>query len=336
MSWIGQAKGAVRALAYHSGILGAIHARRNRSALTTLMFHRVLPADSSDYASAEREFTFSTEGFGRCLDFVRKHYHCVSLQQVRTAQQGGAALPANPVLITFDDGWRDTLVHAQQALQQRGLTGVLFVATEPLESKEALWWQYVLVHVLADAEATARLYQAMGVEQPLPGEPTAGQRLTARLAELADVERHRLLELAAPKSLGGETGQQMLSRADLERLDPRCIELGAHGHTHAPLLYAADPEDELRRSHALLVARGDVPVTMSFPHGSYDERLLSISHQVGFQLVFTSDPELSRLDRLRQSVKLGRIHVPENQWTCSGGRISFSRLATFLFFRPHA
>lgn len=328
-----QAKAIARDLLYRLGVLGAVHALRNRRVLTTLMFHRVLPADAPDYAGAEREFTFSVEGFGRCLDFVRKHYHCVNLRQVYEALQGRTELPPNPVLITFDDGWRDTLVHAQQALQQRGLTGVLFLATEPLASTHALWWQYVLVHVLADHQALARLCCAMGLEAPRPEDREAGQRLTARLAGLPEEERHRLLVLAAPSSLGGEQGRQMLSRADLDAFAPGCIELGAHGHTHAPLLHSADAAGELQRSHALIAPLCSAPVSMSFPHGSYDARLLAMSYAAGFELVFTSDPELVALRSQIRPWKLGRIHVPENQWTCCNGRISFPLLATYLFFR---
>ena len=330
-----QAKTWVRELLYRFGVLGAAHALRNRRALTTLMFHRVLPADGPDYAAAEREFTFTTEGFGRCLDFVRKHYRCVTLQQVYDASQGRGRLPPNPVLITFDDGWRDTMVYAQQALQQRGLTGVLFAATESLASKHTLWWQYVLVHVMADRAATARLCEAMGVAVPVEGERGAGQQLTAQLAARSDDERHRLLQLAAPKSLGGEQGRQMLSRADLDAFAPGCIELGAHGHTHAPLLHSADAAAELQQSHDLIAPLCS-PVTMSFPHGSYDARLVRMGRDAGFQLVFTSDPELTTLNPQAPPMHLGRIHVPENEWTCRQGQIDFPLLATFLFFRRHA
>jgi peptidoglycan/xylan/chitin deacetylase (PgdA/CDA1 family) len=331
-----QAKTLVRELLYRCGVLGAIHALRNRRALTTLMFHRVLPADAPDFTGAEREFTFTAEGFGRCLDFVRRHYRCVTLHQVHDALQGRGRLPPNPVLITFDDGWRDTLVHAQQALQQRGLTGVLFLATEPLASRHALWWQYVLVHVLADVQATARLCDAMGVPVPAPGQRNAGQQLTARVAALDDDERHRVLRLTAPASLGGEQGRQMLSLADLNAFAPGCIELGAHGHTHAPLLHSVDAAAELTQSHDLIATLRQAPVTMSFPHGSYDARLSAMSRAAGFDMAFTSDPELTALGPHAQPFRLGRIHVPENEWTCREGRIDFALLATFLFFRRHA
>lgn len=325
-----------RNLLYWVGVLGSAHALRNRRVLTTLMFHRVLPADGADYASAEREFTFSVEGFGRCLDFVKRHYNCVTLSQVHDALYRGGSLPPRPVLITFDDGWRDTLIHAQHALQERGMSGVLFVATESLSATHDLWWQYVLVHVLADPEASAKLCRALAMDSGRTGERANTLQITARVAALPDSERHRVLDTVAPSTLGGERGRQMLTLADLDALAPDCIELGAHGHTHAPLLHSGDVAGELHRSHDLIAPNCVGPVTMSFPHGSYDERLLTMSREAGFEMAFTSDPVLSDLKSKPQPWKLGRVHVPENQWTCNGSSVSFAKLATFLFFRPHA
>lgn len=326
----------VRELLYRLGVLGAVHAVRNRRALTTLMFHRVLPADSPEFARAEREFTFSVEGFDRCLDFVRRHYQPVTLQQVHEALQGKAELPPNPVLITFDDGWRDTLVHAQPVLQRHGLPAVLFLATEALTSPHALWWQYMLVDVLSDAAATARLYRAMALEAPLESSGETAHMLTAKLAALDDDERQRLLCMADPRFLDAPQPRQMLSRADLDALLPGCIELGAHGHTHVPLRHSTDAAAELQRSHAITAALRLEPITMSFPHGSHDQRLLETSRAAGFSFVFTSEPELNVLQARAAPWSLGRIHVPENRWTCRDGKISFAQLATFLFFRPHA
>lgn len=109
---------------YHSGVWGLYHRLRNRRALTVLMFHRVLPASDPAFVLAEREFTFSLDGFGRALDFVQRHYHVLTLRQLVAAREQGASLPPNPLLITFDDGWRDTVVHALPELQRRGLSAL--------------------------------------------------------------------------------------------------------------------------------------------------------------------------------------------------------------------
>lgn len=54
MSMASTIKDAVRIALYRSGVLGAWHRRRNRHALTVLMFHRALPAGSDALAQSER------------------------------------------------------------------------------------------------------------------------------------------------------------------------------------------------------------------------------------------------------------------------------------------
>ena len=61
-------KDALRGALYRCGALGGWHRWRNRHALTVLMFHRVLPVDDPAFVQAEREFTFTLEGFRRTLD----------------------------------------------------------------------------------------------------------------------------------------------------------------------------------------------------------------------------------------------------------------------------
>jgi peptidoglycan/xylan/chitin deacetylase (PgdA/CDA1 family) len=56
----------------------------------------------------------------------------VSAAQVLAARRGGAPLPENAVLVTFDDGFRNFATHAQPELDRRGLRATLFVTTGAL------------------------------------------------------------------------------------------------------------------------------------------------------------------------------------------------------------
>ncbi|MDO9450588.1 MAG: hypothetical protein Q7J21_08895, partial [Rugosibacter sp.] len=102
------AKTVLRKLLYRTGVLGLTHRLRNRRTLTVFMFHRVLPKQSVEYQNAEKEFTFTVEGFRQCLDFIQQHYHLVSQAEVTAHLNGQQRLPQRAGLITFDDGWRDT------------------------------------------------------------------------------------------------------------------------------------------------------------------------------------------------------------------------------------
>lgn len=326
-------KSWIRQFAYDLGLMGGLHRLRNRRTLTVFMFHRVLPRDSLAYHHAEKEFTFSVDGFERALDFIAKHYRVVDHDAVKTAVDGLGRLPSRAALITFDDGWRDTLLHAREPLARRGMKAVLFLATEVPTLKSARWWQDQVVEARCDEDKWRRLLDKV----KLPATPSTplqmSTAMTVALSRLSDDERHRSLDGVASAE---PMPRQMLLEEELPQLAP-VIALAGHGHTHAPLNAHPDALSELVSSHQHLQQWGADSWSMSFPHGAYDARCLTLAREAGFTVCFTSDPVLMRTGSSSNlSRKIGRIHVPENQWTCERGLLSHPKLATYLFLREHA
>lgn len=326
-------KDALRTALYRCGVLGSCHRWRNRRALTVLMFHRVLPASEPDFELAQREFTFTLEGFRRTLDFIQRHYNVVSLEHLQSFGQGRVAMPKTPLLITFDDGWRDTVLYAAPELRRRKLPAVLFVPSEVVELESARWWQDALVAALHTPGVAARLGEALGVgDIPQDGVMRA---LTAHLGAMPEQERAAWIEQYAPGVLARVKRRQMVSMAELHALKGGALAVGGHGHTHSPLTLAIEPKAELRASQLLLDRLGHAIRSMSFPHGAWSEALATEAHDTGFEWIFTSETTLLDVSSWPEPPRtIGRIHLPENTWTCRNGVIDPARLATFLFFRP--
>lgn len=324
-------KDLVRALAYQSGLLGLLHKIRNRRTLTVFMFHRVLPATSNAYAAAEHEYTFTRAGFAECLDFIRKHYNLVDVDQVMAHIESDTALPSRAGLITFDDGWRDTVIHALPELEKRQLPGLLFLATSVLDDDGTAWWQDALVQTLAREGNLASLESSLGIcDVAAIDRKTRIYKVTAAVGEMSPEARLELLH-AYDAPLTSE--RQMLSRADMRDLGS--IKLAGHGHSHVPLTHSADPINDLQRSHEVLKELGAHADVMSFPHGAVDDAVRTAARRTGFTTCFSSKPMLMDT-RKPWSGDIGRIHMPENAWTTGTNGISPAKLATFLFFRPSA
>jgi peptidoglycan/xylan/chitin deacetylase (PgdA/CDA1 family) len=330
------AKRLARRALYRSGAWGLYHRVRNRRALTVLMFHRVLPADHPALPLAEREFTFTLDGFRRTLDFVQRHYRVVSLRQVLAAKEQGKALPPNPVLITFDDGWRDTVAYALPELQARGMSALLFVAWGAVDEHPERWWQDALVSAMARPSSCAALCEQAGWGPEAARRPDVHRRLSAWMAEQPHAQRQALLERAAPGVWSAVAERQMLNDEELGTWLQAGMELGSHGISHAPLTHSGQPADELRQSLQRLRARAKgMPANMSFPHGASNADLLRQAREVGYGCLFTSDPTLQAWPPRQDGLPtIGRVHVPESEWTCERGQIAAERLAVYLFPRP--
>lgn len=327
-------KDFVRTALYRSGLLGAWHRRRNKQALTVLMFHRVLPANSNALANAEREFAFSLPGFQKTLDFVSRHYNVVNLAQVKAAVDGRDALPDCPLLITFDDGWRDTVDSAMPELKRRGLPALLFLATEVIELDEARWWQDAAVAVLADPNAAHKLLAALGMSAQVASQPGFSQKVAAILAGFPESDRRRLLHQADPTVLDQIADRQMMNGDDLKRWTENGFQIGGHGHTHCPIAFADDPSAEVNMCRSRLETMDLDILSLSYPHGVKNDESRILLRKAGFDLVFDSNPSLVKTSNLqRLHFDLPRIHLPENSWTTKNGRIDDARLAMYLFPR---
>lgn len=325
------AKTILRKLLYRTGVLSLMHRLRNRHTLTVFMFHRVLPKQSAEYQTAEKEFTFTAEGFGQCLDFIQSHYHVVSQAEVTAHLNGEKHLPACAGLITFDDGWRDTLTHALPELKKRNLPAVLFLATQVVDLQADDWWQDVLVELLAQEGGLSSIKSALAIRQ-LPDESRSDElrRITATLGAMEELQRQALLRPLVSRPPGA---RQMLNRADLDLLRPSMV-IAGHGHSHAPLSHHPHASDDLAACRAQLQAIGGEDTVMSFPHGAYAPTTLQQARAAGFRVCYSSDPILVNTSISRSiQTPLGRIHIPENEWTSDAKGIAGEKLATFLFFR---
>ena len=107
-----------------------------------LMYHYLsTPPDDADIY--RRDLSVPPELFADHLDrLLAEGYAPVSLYQVIDSLQRGAPLPQKPVVITFDDGYRDNYVNAFPLLKERGMPATIFVVTDFMDEErpEYLTW----------------------------------------------------------------------------------------------------------------------------------------------------------------------------------------------------
>lgn len=342
LSSLAKAPAVQRAL-YYSGALDAYHRHRNRDRLTVIMFHRVLAPSDPRWATADPEYSLRDDLFADCLDFFKRHYHVVTVDDVLAARAGGPGLPRRPLLITFDDGWSDNEEFALRHLRRAGLPSVMFVVADVV-GRDAPFYQERLVGAWRagrlDAAGAAALWQRTG------GDPAAVPRfggrddleplraVITRVEQLAPAARDAAL---APLAKVLDDGVRYMVTADqLRNLAGHFMAIGAHGKTHTPLTKAADLRAELQGAQTALAAHvGTRPSTMSCPHGLHDDRVIAAAHAAGYHLVFTSVPELPSATGTGPGV-LGRVGFTGDTITDHTGRFAPERLALHLFRKPHA
>lgn len=70
----------------------------------------------------------------------------------------GRALPANPIVLTFDDGYLDNYQNALPILKKYGLTGTFFVLTGPADVKDPAYLSWDMIEEMSRAGLDMQLH----------------------------------------------------------------------------------------------------------------------------------------------------------------------------------
>ena len=142
-----------------------------------LMYHRIdvlrptLPAIT-------RSLTVAPEDFARQMRWLHGHgYHTVTQEQLFAALERGSHLPAKPVLITFDDGYRDVLVNAAPVLRRLGMKATAYVITSRISNGDVSFLTWRQLTQLERAGVAIGSHTVHHSELPGLSDPAALQEL---------------------------------------------------------------------------------------------------------------------------------------------------------------
>jgi peptidoglycan/xylan/chitin deacetylase (PgdA/CDA1 family) len=115
-------KRLLRGVAPYGLMIGTWPYHLLRPGLRILMYHRV------DRLPAYDQLTVSPERFEEQIAYLAQHWRVISLAQAVTELSADGAIRPG-VVVTFDDGYRDNLLHALPVLRRYGLPATFFVTT---------------------------------------------------------------------------------------------------------------------------------------------------------------------------------------------------------------
>ena len=77
-------------------------------------------------------------------------YHTVKLVDIYNTLSTGKPLPENPIVLTFDDGYKDAYTNALPLLQAYGFTAEFFILATPAHFEAPVYLNWNDVRVMAD------------------------------------------------------------------------------------------------------------------------------------------------------------------------------------------
>jgi peptidoglycan/xylan/chitin deacetylase (PgdA/CDA1 family) len=307
--------------------------------LTVVMYHYVRPIATSRYPAIRGLEMVDFEGQ---LDYLQRHYQPVSAAQVIAANRGKADLPSAPVLLTFDDGYKDHF-NVYRALKRRGLSGAFFPPAGVIRERQILdvnKIHFLLACVPDTSTLVSEIERAVLAEREefslLSTEEYREKYWQANRFDSADVIYvKRMLQVGLPERLRNRivdalfrkfvssderafADELYLSESDLKEMLVYGMEIGSHGYAHYWLnsLGVEEQAMDIDRSLDLLadlgVARKDF--LFCYPYGAYNEETLRLLRQRGCGAAFTTHVALADVctENMLEIPRLDTIDLPKS------------------------
>jgi peptidoglycan/xylan/chitin deacetylase (PgdA/CDA1 family) len=244
---------ALESLVYWTGLGFTYVKAAAPSGAVILTYHSVAPPEWAEWIDPRNRI--EPDRFARQMEFLARHRRVIALDELVAAIEAGEPLPAGSVVLTFDDGYRDTLEVAAPILAHHGLPAIVYIPTAMVTRGESPWSDRV--YAWFRNRRCARLV--------VPGAPGGGFDLTTsegairahatvseRLVRTWPAERRALLaqlrEQLDPACDGPRLTLDWNEVRSLRRRYDR-IEIGLHTAEHVDLTAEGDESvrDELKR-----------------------------------------------------------------------------------------
>jgi peptidoglycan/xylan/chitin deacetylase (PgdA/CDA1 family) len=292
---------SIAATLFYTGVLHLCAWLVLRKRIVVLTYHRVLPPQRLGQSFSAHAIVVSPEVFARHMACVSRWLHPLTQEQFIAHSAPGATPPPRSCLVTFDDGWYDNHEYALPVLRQFEVPMTLFVATNYIGSNDCFWQERLasllfaarsqpqarelLAELGAAALSTmndaAARHAVLSVVARVKNDKKDAQALIARLAAIA------------PSGQAAQNEDRFLTLAQLQELQQSgWISIGSHAMSHARLNLQADERivEELAGSRDTIARWLDrTPLTLAYPNGDYDQRVIDAAAAAGYRASFTTD-----------------------------------------------
>jgi len=282
--------------------------------VSILTYHHIAAEDPAypydlDVADA------SPEQFRRQMEILARHGTPIGMEELLRAFEG-EPLPKNPVMVTFDDGYRSCHDVALPILRAVGVRATFFIATSFVAARKIYWWERIAVALAQTCVRSAMFDYPVSFTLD-PHSPIAHRRLTDIVKNTPNLDLDRFLstvehalDVEWSADVEAKHADNIVMTWDQVRALARAgMDVESHSRRHR-VLQTLDPcelQDELVGSRTDLETQLGRPVrAIAYPVGrrvAHHARVLSAISAAGYKLGFTNATGVSVLHADRFDVR---------------------------------
>lgn len=252
--------------------------------IKNFLFHRVNPERDRLWDPMDVEL------FDKCIAHISKKYKVVKIEDLPSLSER-----KNIATICFDDGFKDNITYALPILEKYKVKASFYVVTNCID-KNIPTWTFNLEYLFSNsAKETGEIKFSF-----LPDELNSGnllsrdekinyvKKLKPALKLVTHSQRQQVLSYFFDKLNDVIVPQIMMNWDDLKKLMELGHTIGSHTLSH-PMLASMENENEiefeLEESRKTIYNKlGIWPQTISYPVGSYNEKVKLLSKKAGYKI----------------------------------------------------
>ena len=285
--------------------------------LPVLAYHRICALPGPDYPFSGGTISASPEEFDIQMRFVSKHFSVINFNILYGLLSGGSALPENPLIITFDDGYSDNYTIALDILLKYNLTAAVFLSTSFIDSGEPFWHDkchYLLRRTgekIIDLDSGRYVIKIDGDDRG-----RAIQQVSRIFASVPDRDRVRLFGQLEEQSKVRVPSEDLkmakpLTWHQIKEMSMAGMEFGSHtvGHPFLANMTGDEMRHELVTSKEVIEKETGVEVkSIAYPSGNYNKAVVESVKQAGYRFGIAYEHGIWDPDRAGPYA-IPRIHV---------------------------
>ncbi len=257
--------------------------------LFCLMFHRIAEV-KDDEIGPYPAISIPPSTFEAIIAFCSERFHVLALPDVVAHLEAGEPLPPNSFIVTFDDGFSDTLATALPILETYEVPATVYVTTGFMD-EEVTPYEFQLANAICSQDRVHFQWQDREYYWKFR-EKQDREQCYLQIKRMGKSYSYPLRQELMVTVLGDDARPKpqkplfmnwqevvALSRSSL-------ITIGAHTHRHL-LLPSLDPEEarqEIQSSKTLLESNLGLPVHhFSYPYGSLNPKIKTMVQICGYK-----------------------------------------------------
>ena len=275
--------------------------------LTVLNYHRIGDVTEKSFDTFKPNVSASPSEFTKQMDYVKRWFNAISIQDLVQWLDGGKKLPPHAALITFDDGYLDNFVSAYPILRERNLPAIIFLATGHIQQDTPFFWDlvaYCFHHTHRDGITLPNgTQQHWGNNTEME---TVSKNLIEDLKKMKDDDKKEwvshLPEILNVSIPSGYFQSLMMNWDQIRQMNSNGIDFGGHTINHPILtrIPLQQAKEEISGSGSRIAQETGKPVySFAYPNGGrddYSHEIETLTRDSGYRAAFTllNGPESHR------------------------------------------